>query len=612
MLSVVLYGRNDSYGYNLHKRAAISLNALAELLIDPFDEIVFVDYNTGDDLPTFPEAIRDTLTAKTRSLLRIIRVRGDVHREARLDSPLVMCEPLARNIGVRRARPENRWVLSTNTDMVFVPRQGRSLSEIVAHLPDGYYALPRFEVPDTLWETVNRMEPRAVIEAFARWGDRFCLREVVHSKPYLPFDGPGDFQLFTAESMVAINGYDERMVYPWHIDSNLCKRMYLHFGGVGSLADHLLGYHCEHTRVTTPAHSSERVENSWVEFCENVTEAGVPDQAETWGRNGELFEEVSIATDRTAYEDALDAIYEGASCKDLESLYTAESYNANVFFDTKHAFPFVSNSLVTLPRKARIAYVGRNAVLEPMLDELMRRLGFGHGLVRRDPTRLGPLGGCMDLNEILDLADADVFVFDFSFPQEMDVQNKHGRRVLRFSAQSLSDSLGIMAAFLCLAQREQQLQNLGNAPRKFILLGVQNTHFEELTSHVVGLIAVPYSCHIRHGFVRPAVDIRTPLLAFQELLRIGADELRTVASAIIELAAKDESEHDYEHIYHEIDRLMLLTAADPERALGEPDGRYQRATLCLFVLALMMGRLGGAAMSQATCLRLFDLGSRRA
>ena len=66
MLSVVLYGRNDSHGYNLHKRAAISLNAIAEMLTDPDDEILFVDYNTPDELPTFPEAIADTLTDKAR------------------------------------------------------------------------------------------------------------------------------------------------------------------------------------------------------------------------------------------------------------------------------------------------------------------------------------------------------------------------------------------------------------------------------------------------------------------------------------------------------------------------------------------------------------------
>ena len=62
MISVILYGRNDAHGYNLHRRAALSLNCLAEVLTDADDEIVFVDYNTPDELPTFVEALADTLT----------------------------------------------------------------------------------------------------------------------------------------------------------------------------------------------------------------------------------------------------------------------------------------------------------------------------------------------------------------------------------------------------------------------------------------------------------------------------------------------------------------------------------------------------------------------
>ena len=69
MFSVILYGRNDTHGYNLHKRAAISFNALAEVMSDPDDEILFVDYNTPDDHPTFPEAIHDTLTEKAKKVL---------------------------------------------------------------------------------------------------------------------------------------------------------------------------------------------------------------------------------------------------------------------------------------------------------------------------------------------------------------------------------------------------------------------------------------------------------------------------------------------------------------------------------------------------------------
>ena len=73
MISVIVYGRNDSYGYNLPKRAAISFNCIAEVLTHPNDEIVYVDCNTPDDMPTFAEAIEDTLTPRTRQILRILR-----------------------------------------------------------------------------------------------------------------------------------------------------------------------------------------------------------------------------------------------------------------------------------------------------------------------------------------------------------------------------------------------------------------------------------------------------------------------------------------------------------------------------------------------------------
>ena len=128
LISVILYGRNDSYGYNLHKRAALSLNTMAELLDDADDEILFVDYNTPDDFPTFPEAIADTLTAKAHARLRILRVRPAQHARFRGATHLQALEPVARNVAVRRANPANKWVLSTNTDMIFVPYAAASLT----------------------------------------------------------------------------------------------------------------------------------------------------------------------------------------------------------------------------------------------------------------------------------------------------------------------------------------------------------------------------------------------------------------------------------------------------------------------------------------------------
>ena len=66
----------------------------------------------------------------------------------------------ARNVAARRSNANNRFILSTNTDMIFVPRRGMSLTEIVRDLPYGYYGLPRFEIPETLWEGLDRKDVR--------------------------------------------------------------------------------------------------------------------------------------------------------------------------------------------------------------------------------------------------------------------------------------------------------------------------------------------------------------------------------------------------------------------------------------------------------------------
>jgi hypothetical protein len=236
MLSLILYGRNDSYGYNLHKRAAISLNCMAEMLTAENDEIIFVDYNTPDDFPTFPEAIQDTLTERAKRLLRILRVRPSQHERYRGLTKLVALEPISRNVAVRRSNPDNRWILSTNTDMVFVPRSGASLSDVAARLAENYYHLPRFEVPETLWESADRLDPIGTIEAFGRWGTEFHLNEVVFSQdPAVRYDAPGDFQLILRSDLHRIHGFHEQMLLGWHVDSNMAKRLALIPYGIGDV-----------------------------------------------------------------------------------------------------------------------------------------------------------------------------------------------------------------------------------------------------------------------------------------------------------------------------------------------------------------------------------------
>ncbi|MBV9741247.1 MAG: hypothetical protein JOZ30_16535, partial [Hyphomicrobiales bacterium] len=270
MISIVLYGRNDNYGYNLHKRAALSFNCMAEVLSQEEDEILFVDYNTPNDFPTFPEAIQDTLSEKARKRLRVFRVRPHIHRRFSSKTKLLALEPISRNVAVRRSNPANRWILSTNTDMIFVPQTSASLDEIVRDLPNGFYHAPRIEIPETLWEGLDRNKARDAIETVREWGSALHINEIVLGAPLILYDGPGDFQLMQRSDLFQIHGFDEEMLLGWHVDSNIAKRLTMLRGKVGDLGREIYGYHCDHARQVTLMHSHSRTENDWRRFIENV------------------------------------------------------------------------------------------------------------------------------------------------------------------------------------------------------------------------------------------------------------------------------------------------------------------------------------------------------
>src|SRR5262249_55038618 len=143
---------------------------------------------------------------------------------------LLATEPHTRNIGIRRSNPRNRWILSSNTDMIFVLRGNIStLADAVRDLPDGQYVAPRMELPEPVWESFPRSDPQAVMSMCAELGPKLHLHEVAIRVPYMRYDSPGDFQLMPRQALFDICGFDERMTHGWHADSNMCKRMFLFF-----------------------------------------------------------------------------------------------------------------------------------------------------------------------------------------------------------------------------------------------------------------------------------------------------------------------------------------------------------------------------------------------
>ena len=509
MISVIVYGRNDSYGYNLQKRAALSLNCIAELLDHEDDEIIFLDCNTPDDFPTFPESIHDELSERTKALLRVLRLRPAMYAQHNGGTKLPVVEPLCRNVAVRRTNPANRWILSTNTDMIFIMREpGLSLSNLCGELEEGFYELPRFEIAEAFWETLDRKEPLAAMETVRRWSRTLHLNEAVNLNPSMRFDGPGDFQLILRKQLFEIDGFNEEMIWGWHVDANICKRLYLlNDRRTGSLLDRMYGYHCQHTLQLSILHSDKKTENDPQKYFHRLKTPFLETQRDTWGIPGEDIEEVRLTGGRDrAFVEIVESLLTPARV-DVTFDKMQDNFNRQKYHPD-HTFPFLVNQLRHLPPDAVVAYVGADRLMVALLAAFMARFGPGMRLLVALPDYLEPdqfrqISGAVVCGLDQLMLEAGHYLFDVCILNDsrkvplLPQMYSFGYLV----DESLRDD--IRDKFIRCCIDEQRRVSAGAAPRKFILAGSADTWMAGLCSEFLGVALSGYTTRVRYGSLKP-------------------------------------------------------------------------------------------------------------
>jgi GT2 family glycosyltransferase len=520
VISVIVYGRNDAHGYNMHRRVALSLNCVAEVLTDPDDEILFVDYNTPDQLPTLIEAIADTLTDRCLSTLRVLRVRPAVHqRRYAAHTHLTIVEPVARNVAARNSNPENRWLLSTTTDMVLVPRSERSLTQACADLPNGYYGLPRFELPEWLWEQIPRSDPRRAITEISRLGPALRLDETTTSHEEMRFDAPGDFQLVLREDFFAIDGFDEAMLLGWHVDTNLSKRIFLRRGSIESLEQGLAGYHCNHHRTPTVYHGTA-LGNDLGRFFYELDQADIPDQRATWGMAGEAIEFVSVGeTANVAFASAALAASESRGvAPSVRSDATQAGFSLE--YDSRHTLPFIVDALRTAPQDAAIAYIGANSALEELVAAFVATWNGSRLLVPAldDPTSVASVDEA-----------ADVFVVDLGVDAagfDSPIAHGSGAEFTRARAE-------LVQAYEMLRRvivRERARLEDERSPRRFVLV---NSAAEFWNAFVLA--------NLECGSTTPHSRVRSAVARLEPVRSAEALAAQKRATQLVRWIARDDS-----------------------------------------------------------------------
>lgn len=350
---------------------------MAELLSDKDDEILFVDWNTSPGLPTFIESIHDLLTDKAKDLIKTIKVDFEIHERlfgAKTSKQTV--EPVARNVAIIRSNPKNKWILSTNTDMIFIPKNSiKSLSDICSKLADGFYELPRFSIPEILWETFDRLDPKGVMQGIKELRLKIDLDEIITAGPILRFDAPGDFQLCLRSQLFEINGFDENMILGWHVDSNLCRRLNILNGETKSLENELYGYHCEHTKTTTHFTASGG-SNSLIDYVEKIKTPYSAKQNLNWGLSDIELSEFKV---KEKILGRFKILYDVAIPPQVtRSPVYANSMGELVGYPVSHAIPYLVDAVYDYPLKTKILYFGKNNNNFNLYQKILGVLGFSN------------------------------------------------------------------------------------------------------------------------------------------------------------------------------------------------------------------------------------------
>jgi hypothetical protein len=553
MLSIVVYGRNDTHGYNLTRRTALSLNCLAAVLDDPDDEIVFVDYNTPDELPTFPEAIADTLTDAARQRLRILRVRPRHH----VGGGRAVAEPVARNVGIRRANPANPWVLSTNTDMILLPRIEGARSRVwLDGLDPGLHHLPRFELPQSVWERLDRGRPAEALDFVRCWGGRMGLHTALRMHDFLLYDAPGDFQLFPRADIHALCGFDEEMRIGWHADSNLAKRFSLLRGPPRSCLDRLFGYHCEHTRSADPLHDHDHAEDDWRRFVDEVSEPVPARQADHWGLAGIEPDEIRLPNGTAEGFAGFVAAQMDGPLPDLgedDSLYRFDARE----YDPRTVAPFLADLLGGMDRGLSAGYAGIGPDMHALFRRLWEVLGFTGAIAIHPLCRSLPEAGAGDFFA------SSIFVIEVGALPDP-----------QWDETALAD---LHDAFQSIVAAETDRARRGLAPRPLIILNGQRNRMSSFIDAAVASSRGPSVARLRHGFVRApsgGTEALTPWFVTRHLQNVGArtqgvpvTEAVRLLTNLHELANGGMTPERADTILHGAASLAALCRTPPVREL---------------------------------------------
>jgi hypothetical protein len=270
--AALLYGRNDNY--KEFDRVAVCLTSM----LDTFDEVWFLDWNTPEDRYPILWEIKDKIPSTGR-LNHIIIPESAASAFTYNNPDAQACvQVLATNIMLRRCMAD--WIVATTIDII-APNRILFNDFIKNADKNTFYTISRRDVDYTWLEKVG-------FNNWKTWRDeldkvsqpRYFPAKVTPNDEWSLINCCGDFQLAHRDVWNTIKGFEEKMIYACFQDTNVQKKAKVYGFDLKAHYD-LPIYHLSHKGMgndgSSPSKQHYNDAYHWVEFADKS------ENLDTWG-----------------------------------------------------------------------------------------------------------------------------------------------------------------------------------------------------------------------------------------------------------------------------------------------------------------------------------------
>ena len=280
--AALLYVRND--GYKENERVIACLSSM----LDTFDEVILLDWNSPEDKKPLLWEIKDRLP-QTGKLKHYIIPPSAANALTYEDQDAQVCtQVISTNLMLRRCDAD--WIVATTID-ILAPKREKLLEFLSNADPKTFYTVSRrdFEINDLEQFGFDKWkEYRDHLDTVSQ--PRYFPAKVTPNDNYSIINCCGDFQIAHKSVWEGIKGYEEEMIYACFQDTNIQKKAVVYGYDLQAIYDLPL-YHMSHKGMGNDGSSPSKQKYNdalvWVEWFKESN------NTDNWGyKNIEIEYEV--------------------------------------------------------------------------------------------------------------------------------------------------------------------------------------------------------------------------------------------------------------------------------------------------------------------------------